>query len=280
LSVATGLDSSIRIAKASLGGAIRGGIRGAAALRCASGLLEAAPLLVVAPHPDDETLTCGGLIARRSAEGKPTHVVVVTDGALGGRFGRRADTVPGRQQELFRALGRLGVPAEQISTLGFDDGGLHEERGRLERALAELLDDTSPSAVAFTSAWDPHLDHAAVGEVMRSLARCRAITAYETVVWGWVYVAEAARCVKESRSEWYAVLRWLLAESVDVAAYLDVKRSAIGEYQSQLQPSAALVGVPFRQDQPHLVDHGGGVGRGLLQQFLRPKEIYFRAPST
>lgn len=274
------LESPIRTAKASFGRAIRGGIRGVAALRTARGLLDAAPLLVVVPHPDDETLTCGGLIARRCAEGKPTHVVVVTDGALGGRFGLRADTVPGRRQELFRALGRLGLPAERISTLGFDDGRLHEERARLERELADLLDDLSPSALVFTSAWDPHLDHAAVGEVLRSLARSRALAAYETVVWGWSSVVEAARYVEESRPPWPAVLRWLLAESVDVAAYLDVKRSAIGEYQSQLHPSAALFGVPFRQNQPYLVDAGGVVGRGLLQQFLRPKEIYFRAPST
>ena len=38
-------------------------------------------VLVVAPHQDDETLGCGGLIARKRYEGLPVHVVFITDGS-------------------------------------------------------------------------------------------------------------------------------------------------------------------------------------------------------
>src|SRR5437762_1448664 len=38
------------------------------------------PLLVLAPHPDDESLGCGGLIAESCARGGTVHVVILTDG--------------------------------------------------------------------------------------------------------------------------------------------------------------------------------------------------------
>ena len=63
-------------------------IRAADALRCMANLpfgtvaavTGNAPMLILAPHPDDETLGCGGLIAAASAAGHPPFVLVLTDG--------------------------------------------------------------------------------------------------------------------------------------------------------------------------------------------------------
>src|SRR5580704_16937481 len=46
-----------------------------------SDLMGAQPLLVLAPHPDDESLGCGGLIADCQARGQPVYVLILTDGA-------------------------------------------------------------------------------------------------------------------------------------------------------------------------------------------------------
>ncbi|MCG0278433.1 MAG: PIG-L family deacetylase [Thermanaeromonas sp.] len=111
--------------------------------RAASRQLEALPLsspgeriLIVSPHPDDEVLAAGGLIAYAKAKGDSVHVVFMTSGD-GFRRGVEAwndsfPPVPGdflaygsvRQEEAKRALAVLGVPSRDITFLGYPDGGL------------------------------------------------------------------------------------------------------------------------------------------------------------
>src|SRR5262245_24685447 len=52
-------------------------------------LVGHSPVLVLAPHPDDESLGCGGLIAACQAQGHPVHVLVLTDGAGSHRRSRQ-----------------------------------------------------------------------------------------------------------------------------------------------------------------------------------------------
>jgi len=93
-------------------------------------------ILLLAPHPDDETLCCAGLIQQAVAAGATVHVVWVTpgdgfelDGAL---LSRRLDPTDAAMMGLARARVReaqaaarvLGLRADQISFLGYPDGGL------------------------------------------------------------------------------------------------------------------------------------------------------------
>ena len=91
--------------------------------------------LIVAPHPDDEVLGCGGLLAQVGG-----LVVAVTDGEAS----HPGSTVhgPGRLAELRRAetaaaLAALGRPETVVHRLGHPDGGVEEARlaGELERRL-------------------------------------------------------------------------------------------------------------------------------------------------
>jgi len=93
-------------------------------------------VLVVAPHPDDETLGCGGLIQEAVARGAEVHVALMTNGdasELAVIFGERelplspqAFVALGRkrQQESLRALAALGVPEDHVYFLGFPNNGL------------------------------------------------------------------------------------------------------------------------------------------------------------
>jgi len=95
-------------------------------------------VLVFAPHPDDETIGVGGLIARLVRAGAPLRVVFVTNGDGYQRAVEHdfevahpsdADYVTFgelRQREAVAALARLGVSHRQIRFLGFPDGGLGE----------------------------------------------------------------------------------------------------------------------------------------------------------
>lgn len=94
-------------------------------------------IMVFAPHPDDETLACGGLIAEARREGIPVKVVVVTNGesfsyaahiqykklalppAYYIKFGEK------RQEETLSAMKLLGVPQEDVIFLGYPDSDLH-----------------------------------------------------------------------------------------------------------------------------------------------------------
>ena len=68
-------------------------------------LTQARKVLVFAPHPDDETLGCGGTLARLALH-CPVKVVLVTDGSGAGGLPPGADTI--RQAEFVRALAVLG----------------------------------------------------------------------------------------------------------------------------------------------------------------------------
>jgi LmbE family N-acetylglucosaminyl deacetylase len=95
-------------------------------------LPAAARVMVFAPHPDDETIAVGGMLARLAAAGTPVRVVFVTDGdgypgalpeaersvAAYRAFGQR------RMDEARAALGRLGLRRDDARFLGFPDAGL------------------------------------------------------------------------------------------------------------------------------------------------------------
>jgi LmbE family N-acetylglucosaminyl deacetylase len=93
-------------------------------------------ILVVAPHPDDEALGCGGLIQQAVANGADVHVLLMTNGdasQFAVVFGEReAPWVPAnmvslgkrRQDESRSAMMELGLPRGHMHFLGFPNNGL------------------------------------------------------------------------------------------------------------------------------------------------------------
>lgn len=98
--------------------------------------LLAGPLLVIAPHPDDETLGAGGVLLEAAARGQAAWVVFVTSGdAFGwslkylwrrllGDKSAMLDLGRERMNEALAAAARLGVPPERVVFLGFPDRGM------------------------------------------------------------------------------------------------------------------------------------------------------------
>lgn len=170
-------------------------------------------MLVVAPHPDDETIGCGGVIALHRAQGDEVHVAVVSDGDRGDPEGRypRDGYVELRREECRRAARVLGV-AEPVF-LGFRDQEL-ARAAELGRALATLLERLRPATVYHPPALEMHPDHHAVGAAMTALASrlsfAPRLFAYET----WVPVVPTA--------------------VIDVSEVWEVKRAALEQYASQL----------------------------------------------
>ncbi len=86
--------------------------------------LPPGPWLVFAPHADDETFGMGGSLLKASKQGVETHVIVLTDGALGGE---RDDLVQIRRQEAEAAAQLLGLTS--LECWSEPDRGLEQSEG-------------------------------------------------------------------------------------------------------------------------------------------------------
>ncbi len=131
----------------------------------------AAPLrlLCVLAHPDDETLGCGGILAKYAAEGVETFLVTATRGERG-RIGTErpgaAIVGPVREAELRRAVEVLGI--RELHLLGYMDGELDcAESGEATTKLAALVRRIRPQVVVTFGADGAygHIDHIAISQL-------------------------------------------------------------------------------------------------------------------
>jgi LmbE family N-acetylglucosaminyl deacetylase len=126
------------------------------------------PWLVFAPHPDDETFGMGGSLLLAKQLGIQTHVVFVTDGALGGEGDREALVVK-RMEEARAATSVLEV--DSIHFFGEPDRGLKLSEGLRQRTVA-LLERLRPASVFFPSPMEYHPDHRVTAELAWQSAGC------------------------------------------------------------------------------------------------------------
>ncbi len=119
--------------------------------------LPAGPWLVFAPHGDDETFGLGGCLLKAAEEGIETHVIVVTDGALGGD----ADGLVMRRREEVKRAGEL-LGLDGLHFWSEPDRGLRVDGERRTR-FAAAIRESQPAAVFFPGPLEVHPDHRATG---------------------------------------------------------------------------------------------------------------------
>ncbi len=204
-----------------------------------------APTLVIAPHPDDEALAAGGLIAHLRARGVPVTVAAVTDGEKA--YGDTPGLGPIREREQTAALARLGVEPASIFRLHLDDSGVAAH----EALLADLLAPFAPAGTHIVAPWrhDFHPDHEACGRAAADVAARTGATLTSWLFWTW------HRGTPE-----------LLASESLAALYLSEgeqaqKRAAVAEHRSQLAHPSGQPILPAN----------------LLLPAQRPFEVFLRA---
>ncbi len=143
--------------------------------------------VVVAPHPDDETLGAGGLIGALGAAGREVAVVAVTDGEAS--HPDQPGLAVRRRREQQRALRLLGWRVS-VERLGLADGRVADERGTLVEALREA----AAGAALLVAPWrgDGHPDHDAVGRAAADVARETGARLLSYPVWLWQWATEDA----------------------------------------------------------------------------------------
>ena len=193
-------------------------------------LLGEAPVLVLAPHPDDESLGCGGLIAEHHSRGHDAHVMVLTDGAAS--HPRSRDYPPTqlaalRMQEARAAIGALGLPVDRIDFLGLPDGRaplngkhLHDAADR----VAAHAVSRHVRTICTTLPHDPHHDHRAAYRLGQRVARAIQARLLLYPVWTWTLPSTALLPATPA----------VHGARVDITRHLAAKRRAIACHRSQI----------------------------------------------
>lgn len=154
-------------------------------------MLEDRPFIVIAPHADDESLACGGLIADACRQGIRAKVVIVSDGT--GSHPNSKTYPPNRlkalrEEEARRAGAELGLRQEEMLFLGLPDRFVPHEGEEAERAsgvIAECVQEIGAGSLFVSWRHDPHCDHEASYQIARKVQRrVGGLRLFEYVVWG------------------------------------------------------------------------------------------------
>lgn len=122
---------------------------------------------VISPHPDDESVGCGGTIRRHSLNGDDVTVLFLSSGEQGGHTAAPETVGPMREREARTACGILGVAAVDFWRL--PDGRLRATSDVVSR-LADHFSRTTPDRVYVTHSSESHADHRAAARLARGAA--------------------------------------------------------------------------------------------------------------
>ena len=225
------------------------------------------PAVVIVPHPDDEALGCGGLLALLRQAGQPVAAVLVSDGSLSHPHSREFSAVARRElryAEFRHALSVLGVDEndENVLYLHLPDGAVPTE-GQPDFAdavtrLAEFLQAKHPATVLVPWRRDPHPDHRATSQLTAAaLAQLpQPPRRLEYVVWAWERAAPADLPQPAEGAGFQLTIAPVLAQ----------KQRAIAAHRSQLTPGVIT-------DDPS----GFLLSAEMLAHFAQPTEVFIEA---
>jgi LmbE family N-acetylglucosaminyl deacetylase len=210
--------------------------------------------LVVAPHPDDETIGCGATIMRKLDAGTAVAVLVLSDGATWPPDHTAAENMAIRHAEVQQACALLGVADDALTHLSFPETRLDDVVDDLVDAITDAVAAHRPDDVFVTSEADPHADHAAVGRAARRAVAGTGARLVAYPIWQWTRPRSWTRTLAAASPP----------EAVATDGYLERKTTAVAVFRSQLTGA----GLGVRQGMtPAFIDH-----------FLASREMFFPVP--
>ncbi len=233
---------------------------------------------IIAPHPDDEVLGCGGTILRKRHLGAEVCIVFLTDGSGShGGILPRSELGQRRKDEALKACRALNVSSDRVFFLGFTDGELMNDVQDCATELESLFKQANCSQFFIPHRMEGPSDHRAARIATLAALRERRmwVDLLEYPVWCWYHwpwvslvpggsgSRRAARRAKELFWSW----RWLSGcrTWVKVSDLVDDKRRALEQHASQ------MFGLPEAPDRPTLSSLRGGE---FIERLLGPYEIF------
>jgi LmbE family N-acetylglucosaminyl deacetylase len=227
-------------------------------------------IVIFAPHPDDETFACGGIIAKRLTEGYEVKVVFLTDGRNALRdLGVFSQPTPLelkeiRRDEATRATKILGLSQDDLIFLDIEDGEIGKNEQVVSKQITEILNEKSPKEIYFPQEKEYNIDHRSTNHLVRKAIKqlkYNPIKRQYLIAWSYPFNILARiqpQCLRKLIL--YKLQNFELVD-VDISDFESTKKAAIKEYNSQLKI--------FAPNQPRTV-----IGNSLLQQFLGSKESF------
>ncbi|MBE9189485.1 PIG-L family deacetylase [Gloeocapsopsis crepidinum LEGE 06123] len=199
-------------------------------LRPAKAIADFGSTLIVAPHPDDESLGCGGAIALLQQLSISVEVLVMSDGTQSHPNSRRYPA-PAlrdlRESETRTALSILGVNA--VTFFRLQDGAVpHRNASDFDTAVACLRDYLSSrnfKSLFLPWRYDPHPDHRATWELLTAAIYTAnlSVRQIEYLIWDWDPLQRKDATLPGNVEPW----------RLDISTVIDLKQQAIAAYRSQ-----------------------------------------------
>jgi LmbE family N-acetylglucosaminyl deacetylase len=189
-------------------------------------------ILVIAAHPDDEVLGCGGAIAKHAKAGDEVHVVIMAEGST--------SRSPQRDKELHKdALSKLAEVARQANALlgaasvtlhGLPDNRMDSlDRLDVIKLVEGEVARVQPEIVYTHCAGDLNIDHRIVHESV--LTACRPLPGHSVKCLLFFEVASSTEWMPPQSGPGFAP-NWF----VDISDTADLKLKALNLYQSEMRP--------------------------------------------
>lgn len=218
---------------------------------------------IIAPHPDDETFACGGLVAQKRAMNSNVTVIFFTNGEAAHRSCCNAATenIGHVRRQLAIESGKiLGLEPENMFWLGLPDGRIPINnddafKPAVEK-LAELFLTIKPYEIYAPHFLDCWPDHEAANEIVHAALKNYAYPyeIYYYPVWMW----------HNLRFRTFLKLLKTKAIRLDIGSVLNKKSTAIQHYLSKRVP---VCGKPYC----------GNLPKGFVEHFQYPYEIFFKS---
>jgi LmbE family N-acetylglucosaminyl deacetylase len=209
--------------------------------------------LILAPHADDESLGCGGLIAASCARGRQPFIVILTDGTMshpGSKEYPPQRLREVRAAEAQQAVAKLGLAPENLAFFAYPDTALPVDPAVSEK-IAALAHQQGCTVILAPWVYDPHCDHEAAAILAREAAKAADCKLMSYPVWGWLLPPDQVLPVNQ-----------VTGFRLPIAPHLETKRFAVAAHASQY---SNLI-----QDSPD----GFRLPRELLSIFERPYEVF------
>lgn len=215
--------------------------------------------LIVAPHADDESLACGGVISLLRKYNQTVYILLLSDGTLShpNSVEYPAEKLRNlRENELLTAARALDVPVENIIFCRYKDRqvpGL--QNPHFDQALSnmsKIIEIIGPQSIFVPWRKDPHPDHIAAYELIDN-ASTNGAKIYEYAVW----LNEIGSAAD------FPSLNEIIPFKLDISSVLTKKQNAISAHQSQISNLITDDSEGFRLS-PEMLDY-----------FNQPYELFY-----
>jgi len=219
-------------------------------------------ILIVAPHPDDEALGCGGLISSLVSEGKEVQILFLSSGESAHSACCNVESeviISIREKSALNAGSVLGIPSSNINFLKLSDGSIPNKYNKAHEDAANKL-------YQYITAWDPDSifcphpldimpDHISSAEIVRSAVDklTHKPTIYYYCIWFWIYAP----------IHLFMRLDWNRSFYADISEYSEKKQFAIESHLNS--GDTAPCGDPW----------GSKLPNDLLKTTVFKRELFF-----